>query len=474
MFLSILYTLIKIVLIYSILIFIYNKYKLYHFNGPLALPIFGNLYKKKAFRFIHFINDCKHKYGKIFLFWSGTKPMIVICDTFVTRNILSDNNTFEKGEDYTQKFSFVFGNGLVTSNGEKHKNSRKCLGRFFVKNNVDNYLSMMCQSTNKMIEEKLENNVNKKFDVQNFFHILSLRIFGKFSLDIDYSEKENVNVAEDINKDVKIGSNLIGKHIIMNIPMLSFLPSIKILDKIVKRIDKHIENIIKLRKKNDGSDKDDILNQLLLDNNNKDIFHQIRTLLSAGHDTTAFFGCYMIYLLSHNQKVQDKIKEEVDRVLKGKKDITSSNINEMKYCRMVMLETLRLYTIIPFLTRKSVKDYQIKDTKLIIPKNTTVLIPLTVINRDSDNWENPNEFNPERFRDVNGTSIPKKGYLPFGYGLRTCIGNTLAISEGIIMLALIMQEYRVLPDLDFKPKIIAGISLISKNGINVILKKDKL
>ena len=160
MFLSILYTLIKIVLIYSILIFIYNKYKLYHFNGPLALPIFGNLYKKKAFRFIHFINDCKHKYGKIFLFWSGTKPMIVICDTFVTRNILSDNNTFEKGEDYTQKFSFVFGNGLVTSNGEKHKNSRKCLGRFFVKNNVDNYLSMMCQSTNKMIEEKLENNVN--------------------------------------------------------------------------------------------------------------------------------------------------------------------------------------------------------------------------------------------------------------------------------------------------------------------------
>ena len=80
---------IKILLIYSTLIFIYYKYKLYHFKGPFALPIFGNLYKKKAFRFIHFINDCKHKYGKIFLFWSGTRPMIVICDTFVTRNILS-------------------------------------------------------------------------------------------------------------------------------------------------------------------------------------------------------------------------------------------------------------------------------------------------------------------------------------------------------------------------------------------------
>ena len=57
MFLSILYTLIKILLIYYTLIFIYYKYKLYHFNGTLALPIFGNLYKKKAFRFIHFIND---------------------------------------------------------------------------------------------------------------------------------------------------------------------------------------------------------------------------------------------------------------------------------------------------------------------------------------------------------------------------------------------------------------------------------
>tara|TARA_Y100000991_G_C21968805_1_gene348311 strand:- start:1135 stop:2562 length:1428 start_codon:yes stop_codon:yes gene_type:complete len=466
-----LFIVIKASLFLITVIFVYHKIKLYKFDGPFAIPLFGNLYTRKAFKTISYIKECREKYGKIFLFWSGLKPMIVVCEPEIVRSILSDTHKFEKGEDYTEKFSFVFGNGLVTSNGDKHKTSKRCLSRFFVKNKIDYYTDTICKMTNQMIEEKLENNLNKPFDIQDFFHILSLRIFGKFSLNIDYSEDKNIKVAEEINQDVKKGSNLIGKHIIMNIPMFPFLESVKKLDKMVKNIDKHISNVIESRKKGENESRDDILNQLIY-GDKEDVFHQIRTLLSAGHDTTAFFGCYMVYLLSHNQNIQDKIKKEIREVLNGREKMTNLDIDKMEYCKMVILETLRLYTIIPFITRKCKNDYKIKNTNLVIPKNSTVLIPLTVMNRDVSNWDNPNTFFPERFKDVNGLSIPKKGFLPFGYGMRTCIGNTLAIREAIIMLGSIMQRYRILPDSNFKPKIIAGISLISQNGINVILKKE--
>jgi cytochrome P450 len=143
----------------------------------------------------------------------------------------------------------------------------------------------------------------------------------------------------------------------MIIPMFSFLPSVKKLDKMVKKIDKHISDIIKSRFGING--KNDILNELLNTHNDIDVYHQISTLLSAGHDTTGLFSCYMIYLLSSNQRVQNKVKKE----------IINSDIDKMKYCKMVLIETLRLYTIIPFVTRNSTKDYKIKNKMKFLRKN---------------------------------------------------------------------------------------------------------
>ena len=79
----------------------------------------------------------------------------------------------------------------------------------------------------KMIEEELVPKVGTIMNIQDFFHLLSLRIFGQFSMGKDYSLPENQEIAKKINNGVKTGSNIIGSHIIMNIPMFSFLPSIK-------------------------------------------------------------------------------------------------------------------------------------------------------------------------------------------------------------------------------------------------------
>merc|ERR1712070_1084856 len=102
---------------------------------------------------------------------------------------------------------------------------------------------------------------------------------------------------------------------------------------------------------------DDMLAAMIGDQLPRSKMHaQLRTLLSAGHDTTAFFGCYMVYLLAQHPEVQDKVKEEVQRVLQGRTELTADDIANLKYCRMVLQETLRLYTVIPFVNRTASKD----------------------------------------------------------------------------------------------------------------------
>ena len=206
----------------------------------------------------------------------------------------------------------------------------------------------------------------------------------------------------------------------------------------------------------------------------KEMYEQFTTLLSAGHDTTAFFGCYMAYMLAQHPEVQAKVKAECKEVLQGKTDITPEDAKKMTYTANVMKEVLRLYTVIPFVNRTTVTDVKLKDGGLMLPKGTAALIPLCLMNRDGDVWENPNEFKPERFEDLKiSDNSAKHGYLPFGYGSRTCIGNTLALIEGNVMFALLMQKVTFTKIPDFKPKISAGISLVSTNGIRVGVSFDK-
>ena len=137
-------------------IYTFKRYKFRHFDGPFPIPLIGNLYDPKSFSIIIYIKYCIHKYGSIFTFWAGYKPMLVVSDPVLVRKIMTDTTTFIKGPDYTYKFSVVFGKGLVTSNGEKHKEDRKCLGRFFTKTHIINHHKMICEMTDKMIDEDKE------------------------------------------------------------------------------------------------------------------------------------------------------------------------------------------------------------------------------------------------------------------------------------------------------------------------------
>ena len=114
--------------------YLFQQIRFQQFKGPLSLPLIGILYDPKSSFIIQYLKSCIKKYGSIFTFSIGMKQMLVVSEPQLVRKILTDTETFIKGPDYTKKFAVVFGEGLVTSNGEKHKIDKRCLGRFFTKN----------------------------------------------------------------------------------------------------------------------------------------------------------------------------------------------------------------------------------------------------------------------------------------------------------------------------------------------------
>jgi cytochrome P450 len=90
-----------------------------------------------------------------------------------------------------------------------------------------------------------------------------------------------------------------------------------------------------------------------------------------------------------------------------------------------------------------------------------------VIHRHPDYWENPEGFDPERFRPGRVTTRPRYAYLPFGGGPRTCVGNHFAMMEAQIILAMIVRDYRLELSPSHRVVMDPVITLRPKHGIKV-------
>jgi cytochrome P450 family 6 len=104
-----------------------------------------------------------------------------------------------------------------------------------------------------------------------------------------------------------------------------------------------------------------------------------------------------------------------------------------------------MYPPVPLLFRSCLKDYKVSDSDLVIPKGTSVFIPLMGLQRDPEIFENPLQFKPERFENSPNGNGNSKGlfYLPFGDGPRICIGMRMGKLTTKLGLSLILSNFNV-------------------------------
>ncbi|XP_031638904.1 probable cytochrome P450 6d5 [Contarinia nasturtii] len=174
-----------------------------------------------------------------------------------------------------------------------------------------------------------------------------------------------------------------------------------------------------------------------------DMSAQTYLFFAAGFETSSSTLSFCMYELAKNPEIQEKVHEEIDRVLAqhgGK--VTYDSVTEMKYLENCIDETLRKFIVAVMLTRTCVKTYKIPGTDKIIEKGVEVMLPIFSLHRDEKYYENPNKFDPDRFNEENsaGKNYLNRPYYPFGDGPRNCIGMRLGKMQVKVGLIMMLQK----------------------------------
>ena len=169
---------------------------------------------------------------------------------------------------------------------------------------------------------------------------------------------------------------------------------------------------------------------------------------SGGFETSSTLITFTLFELAINPDIQDQLREEIKSGLEendGK--LTYDLLFGFKYLDMVVNESLRKYPPISSLARKSVKDYKIAGTDLVIPKGTTIEMPTYSLHHDPEYYPEPSKFDPERFSPENEKSRVPFTFLPFGDGPRNCIGLRFGIMQSKVAIVKLLQKFKFTPNL---------------------------
>ncbi len=180
---------------------------------------------------------------------------------------------------------------------------------------------------------------------------------------------------------------------------------------------------------------------------------ELMTMLLAGHETTATALAFAFDLLPRNPRVLARLREE----------LAAGND---AYLNAVVTETLRLRPVIDAAERTLTKPRTIGGWEL--PAGIRVYPAIALVHHREDLYPAPNEFRPERFLDGTTESY---SWLPFGGGIRRCIGAALAQAEMAEVIRTVVTRVDLRPTRrEPEPVVIRGVTLVPRHGTPVVVE----
>ncbi len=155
----------------------------------------------------------------------------------------------------------------------------------------------------------------------------------------------------------------------------------------------------------------------------KEIRDDLVTLVLAGHETTATTLAWMIDLLLHHPDVLAKVRDEAEAG------------ESTTYAEAVINETLRIRPPSPFTGRYTAGNYRLGE--YTVPPGTRIVPHIGEVNLNAGTYDHPHEFRPERFLDA---SPPTYAWIPFGGGIKRCLGASFSLVELTVALQTLLRS----------------------------------
>ncbi|MCP4192659.1 MAG: cytochrome P450 [Planctomycetaceae bacterium] len=172
----------------------------------------------------------------------------------------------------------------------------------------------------------------------------------------------------------------------------------------------------------------------------KQLRDEVLSFVIAGHETTAVSMSWFWYAILSHPEVMQKFYDEVDHILQGK-PITIEDVPRLAYTQQILNETLRLYPAIWMISRTAIGKSKIGGYP--IPADSNVVVSPYIIHRRPESWNNPHQFDPDRFRHESAER--NRAFIPFLTGRHICIGKHFALLEAVIVAATLAQQFRFRP-----------------------------
>jgi cytochrome P450 len=361
----------------------------------------------------------------------------------------------------------VFGEGLLTSEGEFWLRQRRLAQPAFHRARIASYAATMVEYTQRMLEGWQE---GEELDAHQEMMRLTLQIVGKTLFDADV-ERDAQDVGKSLEMLLEIGANF--RRTIF-VPHWIPTPTNLRMKREVAQIEKILYRIIAERRAS-GRDAGDLLSMLLAAHDedgtrmtDKQLRDETITLFLAGHETTASTLSWAWWLLAQNPAVEAKLHAEMDTVLAGRAP-TLDDLPNLSYTAHVITEVLRLYPAAWGLARLVVEPHEVAGYP--VTKGMGVAMAQWVVHRDPRWYDEPEKFQPERWEGDLLRRLPRFAYFPFGGGPRQCIGNTFALMEAALVLATIAQKFRLRLVAHHRVVPLASITLRPRHGVRVTLER---
>jgi cytochrome P450 len=431
--------------------------------GPKGSLLLGSL--REIWRDpLAFLLHTSDAYGDVVRFRIANFPIFLLNDPGEIEGVLvTHQKRFIKGRTL-DRARRLFGNGLLTSEGEFHAAQRRRILPGFHRPRLAAYGETMSRLAAAHRERWRPGQV---IDIAGAMNHLTLAIAGRtlFAADL-----------EALTADLEAAQTAaIGRLEMTVLPFASFLdrlplPRARRLRAAQARLDRALYELIDARRR-DCQGRDDVLSQWLRAQSetgtggmsDAQIRDEMMTLLLGGYETTANALAWTWYLLAQHPGVEARLHEELDSVL-GSRIAAGEDVASLPFTRMVLAESMRLYPPAWLIGRIAVEDHVAAGYHL--RAGSLVIMSPWVVHRSARYFRAPEEFNPDRWLPERQAGRPKFSYFPFGGGSRGCIGEAFALMEGVLVLAALGQrwKFRLVGE---PPRISPAITLRPNSGIHV-------
>jgi cytochrome P450 len=413
--------------------------------GPKGEAVFGNS-RQYADDPFEFVTACAEAYGDVVHFDLGPLETYMVTDPAEIGKILVDDDAkYAKPNFQDDALGDLLGNGLLLSEGPTWRKQRELANPAFDPRRLQGMVDTMGEYTEALLAGWQDGEVR---DVQVDMTEVTLRIICEAMLGVGLDDDRIETVRESLEP---LGARFEPDPLRFLLPDWVPTRENREYEAALDTMEGMIDDIVAERRGTQGHGEgapSDLLSILLRaqergEQSDRQIRDEVMTILLAGHDTTALTLTYAWYLLSQHPEAEARLHAEVDEVLPDGRAPTMAEVRELDYTERVLQESMRLYPPVYVMFREPKVDVRIGDYR--VPEGAAVMLPQWVVHRSGKYWENPTEFDPDRFTPERSRDRPRFAYFPFGGGPRHCIGKHLSLLEGRIITATVAANY----DLDY-------------------------